>query len=147
VQTPPAARSTDDGKILCIASRSALDGAAASMLAQILEKRGLAAALQPVEPAGAGPGVPAEVRDATLVCLSYFGAASRPAHVRYLIRRLKRLMPQTRFIACFWMLGDEPSQLEEWKNSVGADFVATSLNQAAMICCRETQSSRLHIAA
>jgi hypothetical protein len=56
-------------------------------------------------------------------------------------------MPQTRFIACFWMLGDDPSQLEEWKNSVGADFVATSLNQAAMICCRETQSSQVDIAA
>jgi hypothetical protein len=147
MQTMPAAQPTSDGKILCIASRSALDGAAAAMLAQILEKRGLAAALQPVAPVGAGPGVPAEARDATLVCLSYFGAASRPAHVRYLIRRLKRLMPQTRFIACFWMLGDEPGQLEEWKNSVGADFVATSLNQAAMICWRETRSSPLEIAA
>jgi hypothetical protein len=147
VETTSAARATSDGKILCIATRSALDGAAAAMLAQILEKRGLAAALQPVAPAGAGSGVPAEGRDAMLVCLSYFGAASRPAHVRYLIRRLKRLMPQTRFIACFWMLGDEPGQLEKWKDSVGADFVATSLNQAAMICCRETASSRLEIAA
>jgi hypothetical protein len=117
------------------------------MLAQILEKRGLAAALQPLAPSGAGPGVPAEARDATLVCLSYFGGTSRPAHVRYLIRRLRRLMPRTQFIACFWMLGDVPAQLEEWKKSVGADFVATSLNQAAMICCRETQSSQVNIAA
>jgi len=77
------------------------------------ELSGLAAALQPLAPAGAGPGVPAEARDATLVCLSYFGAASRPAHVRYLIRRLRRLMPRTQFIACFWMLGDEPAQLEK----------------------------------
>jgi hypothetical protein len=43
--------------------------------------------------------------------------------------------------------GDVPAQLEEWKNSIGADFVATSLNQAAMICCRETQSSQVDIAA
>ncbi len=145
VQTTPAVRSPSDGKILCIPSRSALDEAAAAMLVQILDKRGLIAAVQPVAPSG--PGVPAEARDATLVCLSYFGAASRPAHVRYLIRRLKRVMPQTRFIACFWMLGDEPGQLEEWKNSVGADFVATSLNQAAALCCCETRSSRLEIAA
>jgi len=79
VITTPAARTTDARKVLCIATRSALDGAAASMLVQILERRGLAAALQPTALAGAGPGVPAEVRDATLVCLSYFGAASRPA--------------------------------------------------------------------
>jgi hypothetical protein len=41
VQTTPAVRSPSDGKILCIPSRSALDGAATAMLAQILEKRGL----------------------------------------------------------------------------------------------------------
>jgi hypothetical protein len=56
-------------------------------------------------------------------------------------------MPQARFIACFWMLGDEPGDLEQWKDTIGADFVATSLKQAAMICCRETRSSRLNIAA
>jgi hypothetical protein len=56
-------------------------------------------------------------------------------------------MPQTRFIACFWMLGDEPGQLEEWKHSVSADFVASSLNEAATICSREARSSRLDMAA
>ena len=147
VEGTRAAQPTSSGKFLCIASRSALDGAAAAMLAQILEKRRLAAVLQPVAPSVAGPEVPVEARDATLVCLSYFGAASRPAHVRYLIRRLRRLMPQARFIACFWMLGDNPERLEHWKNSVGADFVATSLVQAAMICCREAVSPRLEIAA
>jgi len=141
------AQPTSSGKFLCIASRSALDGAAAAMLAQILGKRRLAAVLQPVAPSASGPEVPVEARDATFVCLSYFGAASRPAHVRYLIRRLRRLMPQARFIACFWMLGDEPKKLEDWKHSVGADFVATSLDQAAMICCREAESPRLEIAA
>jgi hypothetical protein len=45
------------------------------------------------------------------------------------------------------MLGDEPGELEQWKDTVGADFVATSLKLAAMICCRETRSSRLDIAA
>ena len=39
--------------------------------------------------------------DAPLVCLSYFGALGSPAHVRYLIRRLRRVMPKARFLAGF----------------------------------------------
>ena len=80
-------------------------------------------------------------QDATLVCLSYFGAMSKPAHVRYLIRRLKRQMPQARFLACFWMLGEMPARLEEWRNAVGADFAAASLQEAAAICARETAAA------
>ena len=76
--------------------------------------------------------------DARLVCLSYFGAVGKPAHVRYLIRRLKRQMPRARFLACFWMLGDNPAKLEEWRTAVSADFVATSLSEATLVCIRET---------
>jgi hypothetical protein len=71
------------------------------------------------------------------VCLSYFGSTAKPAHVRYQIRRFKRSLPQARFLACFWMLGGDSAKLEEWRAVVGADFVATSLDQAALICARE----------
>jgi predicted PurR-regulated permease PerM len=119
--------------VLCIASRSALDEAASIMLAQVLEKHGIAARVQPFVDVATTRGFKVDVIDAQLVCLSYFGAAAKPAHVRYLIRRLKRVMPRAKFLACFWMLGDDRGKVEEWVQAVGADFGATSLAEAAAV--------------
>ena len=109
------------------------------MLAQILSKRGVSVVRQPFERTGSETQLPPDARASKMVCLSYFGAASKPAHVRYVIRRLRRLMPQTQFLACFWMLRDDRAKLEEWKTAVNADFAAASLEEAANICCAETQ--------
>jgi hypothetical protein len=75
--------------------------------------------------------VGAEARDAPLVCLSYFGAATQPAHVRIIACRVRRLMPRAQILACFWMLGDDPDKLEAWRKAVGADLAAASLRSAA----------------
>jgi len=133
-------------RVLCVGSRSALDEAAAAMLVQILEKRGLASNLQAFSATGPGQRLNLEAPDSTLVCLSYFGGASKPAHVRYVIRRLKRVMPHARFVACFWMLGEERAKLEEWRVSVGAEFVASSLDEAATICGREARGTPRQLA-
>ena len=76
-----------------------------------------------------------------LVCLSYFGAVGNPAHVRFLIRRLKRLMPNAKFLAGYWMLGEDPDKGEDWKAAVGAHFVATSLTDAVAVCVREASGA------
>ncbi len=120
--------------ILCIASRSALDQAAAVMLTQILEKHGLDARVQPFQDVSSAKSFKVDAPDARIVCLSYFGAASSPVHVRYLIRRLRRVMPAAKFLACFWMLDPDDSKLEAWRVTVGADLVASSLAAAARIC-------------
>ena len=119
--------------VLCVASRSALDEAASIMFAQVLEKHGIAAWVQPFADVVTTRGFRVDVTDANLVCLSYFGAATKPAHVRYLIRRFKRVMPRARFLACFWMLGDDRGRVREWVQAVGADMGATSLAEATAI--------------
>ena len=119
--------------VLCVASRSALDEAASIMFAQVLEKHGIAAWVQPFADVVTTRGFRVDVTDANLVCLSYFGAATKSAHVRYLIRRFKRVMPRARFLACFWMLGDDRGRVEEWVQAVGADMGATSLAEATAI--------------
>jgi hypothetical protein len=128
-----------DHSVLCIASRSPLDEAAAEMLAQLLQKHGLAAMVQPFADVASVKTFKIDALDAPLVCLSYFGAIANPAHVRYLIRRLKRLMPHAKFLAGYWMLGEDPDKGEEWRAAVGAHFVATSLTDAVAICVREAR--------
>ncbi len=68
--------------------------------------------------------------------------ASKPAHVRYLVRRLKRLMPQAKFIAGFWMLGEDRDKRDEWTKAAGADFGATSLAEATAIVVEQALSAQ-----
>lgn len=118
--------------VLCLATRTALDEAAAHLLSQLLTKRGLTADV-------IGRATTAQLmRDrlpagGAIICLSYFGT-DNPFHVRFLIRRLKRLSPETRIVAGFWMLGDDPAKVLEWQTSAGADFATASLAQAAELC-------------
>ena len=125
------------GSVLCVASRSSLDAAAVAMLTHVLHKRDVPAIAQPLETSRTSQDFGAGMPEVQLVCLSYFGATAKPAHVRFQIRRIRRTFPKARFVACFWMLGEEISKTDEWKTAVGADFVATSLAQAAEICVRE----------
>ena len=61
--------------------------------------------------------------------------------MRYLIRRLRRVMPNARFLAGFWMLVGKDEKAEEWRAAVGADLVATTLSEARDICMREAQAN------
>ena len=104
------------------------------MLAQILlEKHGVGAWVQPFTDIA----TPKNLRIAStkahspLVFLSYFGTASKPAPVRYLVRRLKRVLPNAKFMVGFWTLGEDRTKVEEWTKAVGADDRASaSLKEA-----------------
>ena len=100
------------------------------MLGQLLTNRGLPTHVEPFSDVRS-VAVSAEAGDAPFVCLSYFGAATQPAHVRIIARRVRRLMPRAQIVACFWMLGEEPDKLEAWRKAVGADVAAASLRSAA----------------
>jgi hypothetical protein len=117
-----------------------LDQAASVILAQLLQKHGLPARVQPFTDVATARSFKIDALDAPLVCLSYFGSAGNPAHVRYLIRRLRRVTPNARFLAGFWMLVGQDEKAEEWRAAVGAHLVATSLSQAVAICAREVQA-------
>ena len=135
-----AAGIPEECAVLCVASRSPLDQAASAMLAQLLEKRGLSARAQPFTDVATARSFKIDAPDAPLVCLSYFGSAGNPAHVRYLIRRLRRVMPNARFLAGFWMLLGQDEKAEEWRAAVGAHLVAMSLSQAVAICTSEVHA-------
>ena len=97
-----------DEPILCIGARSALDEAAAAILAEVLKKRGLGARALGPEAISAAHIASLARTDARLVCLSYLGLGTSPAHVRYVVRRLRRILPQgTAILVCYWSDEDE----------------------------------------
>jgi hypothetical protein len=73
-----------------------------------------------------------------MVCLWYLDM-SRGAEVRYLVRRVRRKLPNALILAGFWRLRNDPADEndtlgKELQSSVGADLYATSLRQAIDLC-------------
>jgi predicted PurR-regulated permease PerM len=123
--------------VACIAGRTGLDRAAAAMLAQLLERRGIGARVLPsdaVSPAGIAS---LDLAGVELVVLSYLGG-SAVTRARQVSRRLRRKAPGVRIMVGLWSgqlgkagpgTGDKAAG-EETAAGLSADLVATSLAQA-----------------
>ena len=61
---------------------------------------------------------------------SYLDTSS-PAHIRYIIRRLRRKLPNARILLGCWMADNDTVRL---RDAVKADAVATSLRDAVRLC-------------
>ena len=83
----------EEGSVLCIGGRTPLDEAAAAMLAGLHDKHGLNARVAETETVSAGNIISLEAAKAKLICLSFLGVGSSSAQVRYLVRRLRRILP------------------------------------------------------
>jgi predicted PurR-regulated permease PerM len=123
--------------VLCVGSRSPLDEAAATMLAQLLEKHGIGARCEPREALATARIFQLEAVGVRLVCLSCLDV-SRPVEVRYLARRVRRKLPDALILAGFWRPDDETGPNDttgkDLQSSAGADLCAASLRQAVDIC-------------
>jgi predicted PurR-regulated permease PerM len=120
--------------VFLIAARSPIDQSANLLLAQILEKRGVRAAVQPYSREKRKQVSPSAMRS-RIICISCFSTSPMgPALVRYSIRRWQRVAPHARFVACFWFAASDGATLDEMRKTAGADLIATSLGEAASLC-------------
>jgi predicted PurR-regulated permease PerM len=115
--------------ILCVAGRGALDEAAARMLAQLLEKRGLAARIVPAQAVSAANIMRFKADGAQMVCLSYLEAGGFTS-ARYLARRLRRKLPHAKILLGLWTLDDAGAARRNAIEETEVDVVATSLSAA-----------------
>ena len=121
--------------VLCVGGRTPLDDAAASMLAGALQRQGLKARSLPSDAISAAHIVSLEASKTKLVCLSYFGASAQAAHVRYLVRRLRRILPAgAAVLVGFWCNGRNEAGLKALEATAEADAYATTLKEAARFC-------------
>ena len=124
--------------VLCVARRGALDEAAACMLAQLLEKHGLAARVIPTQAVSAANAARFDAAGAPMVCLSYLEAGGFTS-ARYLVRRLRRRLPQAKILIGFWGLDDAEAVNLNAIAETGADLIATSLKRAVALCVEEAR--------
>ena len=120
--------------VLCIGGRIVLDEAAGAMLAAVLAKRGLGAKALPPDEISAGHITTLASTKAKAVCLSYLGLGSGPAHIRYLVRRLRRILPEgTIILVAFWHADADAHSMASLKETAQADAYATTLHEAVEI--------------
>lgn len=115
--------------VLCVAGRGSLDEAAAAMLAQLLERRGLGARVVPFEAVSVANVSQLDVTDVQMACLSYLEPGSF-ANPRYLVQRLRRRLPRAKIVDGFWTLTAQEAEERKALTATRADLLATSLRQA-----------------
>jgi predicted PurR-regulated permease PerM len=122
--------------VLCIAGRTALDEAAAIMLAQLCNDHGVIARVEGPEVLLTANIFRLDAAGIALVCLSYLSADS-PAHLRFAVRRLRRKLPQARIMVGCW--GQDAEHAHQIGEAVKADLFATSFREAIQMCVMEAR--------
>jgi hypothetical protein len=99
------------------------------MLAQLLGKHGIGARVVPSEAVSVANLLRLDATGVQMACLSYLepGSFTNP---RYLVRRLRRRLPQAKIFAGFWTLMAQDGEERDALAATRADLIVISLRQA-----------------
>ncbi len=126
----PAAWTSPDA-VLCVAGRGPLDEAAAGMLAQLIAKHGLGTRLVGHEDVSRERIAALDMSGAAMACVSYLDITGSPAHLRYLIQRLRQRLPKgAPILVGLWPAQDTALSDTRLQQAIGADYFTSSLEQA-----------------
>ena len=126
-----------EAPVLCLAGRGPLDAAASAMLAQLLGKHGMGARLTPYEAASRERMDMLDMDGVAMVCISYLDIAGTPAHLRYLMQRLRRKLPKgAPILVGLWPTGDAALTDRMVQTEIGADYFTSSLRDTVDICLK-----------
>jgi predicted PurR-regulated permease PerM len=126
-----------ENPILCVPGRTGLDEAVASMLAQILSKHGIGARVEGADAIANESTFGSGKNGIEMVCVSFLNTSSL-AQMRFTIRRLRRRLPDVAIVLGSWIPETESASLAE---AVKADFVATTLRDAVMLCLEQASAN------
>ena len=116
-------------QVLTAGARGNLDDAAAAMLAQLLERQGAVARVVPHEALQSASLREIDLGKPAVVVLSYMNPDSL-AHARFLVRRVRRRLPEAKIVIGFWTFPPEEMARRNPLEATRADGVAMSLADA-----------------
>jgi hypothetical protein len=125
-----------EGAVMCIAGRGPLDEAASSMLSQLLNKHGLGARIVPHEAVSRSAIYSLDMTGVQMVCISYLEISGTPAHLRYLLRRLRKQAPKAPILVGLWPAEDAVLKSDSMRATLGADYYVSSLRDAVVQCLK-----------
>lgn len=120
---------------MCVAGRGQLDEAASWMLTQLLGKHGLEASAVTYDDVSRDHIAKLDASSAAMVCISYLTISGSPAHLRYLIQRLRLHLPKgTPILVGLWPHNDPALTEKAAQTAIGADYYTSSLGQSVTAC-------------
>lgn len=150
-QAPPRDRLPDawrgEAPVLCIAGRGPLDEASSAMLAQLLRKHGLGARVIPYQAVSREGVRNLDISGAAMICISYLDISGNPAHLRYLLERLKRRAPGIPVLVGLWPAGEKVLTDAALGRAIGADIYVSSLRDGVEACLRACTEQREEVEA
>ncbi|KMO28461.1 AI-2E family transporter [Methylobacterium aquaticum] len=123
-----------EGAVLCVAGRGPLDEAASMMLAQLLAKHGFGTRVVPFEAVSRAEINALDAGAARMICISYLEISGTPAHLRYLVQRVRRRAPEAQVLVGLWPADDAVLSDPGARASLGADHYAVSLREGVEAC-------------
>ncbi|HMC78168.1 MAG TPA: AI-2E family transporter [Vicinamibacterales bacterium] len=130
--TPNQARMEESAaaRIVSVAGRGPFDDVVSAMLVQLLAQRGVQA--RRVSYAGVSRETIAQLdlSAVQVIAVSHLEVGGAPAHLRYLIRRLRQRAPHSTLIAGLWAQGDPVLNDPHAQKALGGDRYVGSLREA-----------------
>lgn len=106
------------------------------MLAQLLRKHGLGSRVVSHEAVSRDRIRDLDLTGVAMVCISYLDISGNPAHLRYLLERLKRRAPGVPVLVGLWPIGEKILTDAAIGRQVGADVYVSSLRDAVEACLK-----------
>jgi predicted PurR-regulated permease PerM len=125
-----------EAPVLCVAGRGPLDEASSAMLAQLLRKHGLGARVTPYQAVSRERIRDLDLTGVAMICISYLDISGNPAHLRYLLERLKRRAPGVPVLVGLWPVGEKVLTDAALGRAVGADVYVSSLRDGVEACLK-----------
>lgn len=129
VAAAPELPAVGNSHVLCIGARGALDDAAAAILADLLRRGGADTRLLRHDSLRAAVLGETDLGSPEVAMLSYMNTDSL-AHARLLVRRLRRRLPDTKVVLCFWTFSPAEMERRDPATATRADAVAITLEEA-----------------
>ncbi len=121
--------------VLCIARNGPLDGAVAMILAQLLERHGLGAAVVASDAVAPAMIEQLDTGGVAMVCIVFLDVSKSSTRLRYLLRRLRQRLGEGVPVATgLWPSGQATPEEQARQDAVASDFSVTSLHDAVEAC-------------
>jgi predicted PurR-regulated permease PerM/uncharacterized protein (DUF2164 family) len=121
--------------VLSIAGRGPLDEPAAAMLVHLLQQQGIGGRMVKYHDVSRHTLQHLDVGNVAMASIAYLDIEGSPAHLRYLIRRLRRYLPAgTPIMVGLWPDQDAGLQHQAVRDQIGADYYASSFADVIAQC-------------
>lgn len=129
--TPSAA---PKAPVVCLSARTVIDHAAASILAQLLELRGIRAIVATPADIMRGEVDGVDLTKSALICVSSFRVHERSAQLKFMLRKVRRRVPSAEILGGFWQAA--PSDIAETGlvDQFGVDDTVATFSAAVDRC-------------